>query len=49
MVELQTDVNIQEIFDASEVVIGNYRLTRSHEGENFSLAELGQIAMDDPR
>jgi len=49
VVELQTDVNIQEIFDASEVVIGNYRLTRSHEGENFSLAEVGQIAMDDPR
>ena len=49
LVELQTDVNIQEIFDSSEVVIGNYRLTRDHVGDNFSLAEVGQIAMDDPR
>ena len=49
IVELQTDVNIQEIFDSSEVVIGNYRLTRDHEGDNFSLAEVGQIAMNDPR
>jgi len=49
LVELQTDVNIQEIFDSSEVVIGNYRLIRDHDGDNFSLAEVGQIAMDDPR
>ena len=49
LVELQTDVNIQEIFDSSEVVIGNYRLARDHIGDNFSLAEVGQIAMDDPR
>ena len=49
VVELQTDVNIQEILDSSEVVIGNYRLTRDCEGDNFSLAEVGQIGMDDPR
>ena len=49
LVELQTGVNIQEIFDSSEVVIGNYRLIRDHEGDNFSVAEVGQIAMDDPR
>ena len=49
VVELQTDVNIQEILDSSEVVIGNYRLTRSHKEDNFSLTEVSQIAMDDPR
>lgn len=49
LVELQTGVNTKEIFDSSEVVIGNYRLTRDHEKDNFSLAEIGQIAMDDPR
>jgi len=48
-VKKESGVDIVGILDDNEAVIGNYRLARAGHGHKFSLYEMGQIGLGDPR